>query len=43
VRSRDVGGHAELTLDIVSQADGQSRDRQRLGETITGTHDWTRY
>ena len=27
VRSQDVTGHAELSLDIVSQAEGQSQDR----------------
>ena len=63
VRSQDVGGHAELSLDIVNQPGGRNqdrvmhappsdqpqpvqrvdRDRQRLSETITGTHDWTRY
>ncbi|MGH3203768.1 MAG: hypothetical protein ACRDP5_17205 [Streptosporangiaceae bacterium] len=63
VRSQDVGGHAELSLDIVNQADDHNqdqvmhapssdrpqpiqrvrRDRQHLSETITGTHDWTRY
>jgi RNA polymerase sigma factor (sigma-70 family) len=63
VRSRDVSGHAELSLDIVSQAEGSNQDRvthappgdqphpvqrvrrdhQHLGESITGTRDWTRY
>ena len=27
VRSQDVGGHAELSLDIVSQAEGHNQDR----------------